>query len=79
MGGQQQGQLGNGTTGVAASTKTPGQVGVPPNNVTAVSAGTFHSLAVDNGRAIAWGSNASGQLGDGTNTARTSPVAVSVL
>jgi alpha-tubulin suppressor-like RCC1 family protein len=42
-----------------------------------VSAGGVHSLAVRaNGSAWAWGNNTSGRLGDGTVTARSSPVSV---
>jgi alpha-tubulin suppressor-like RCC1 family protein len=42
-----------------------------------VSAGNRHSLAVrTDGTAWAWGSNASGRLGDGTTTNRSSPVSV---
>jgi alpha-tubulin suppressor-like RCC1 family protein len=42
-----------------------------------ISAGSFHSLAVrTDGTAWAWGNNSSGQLGDGTTTARSSPVSV---
>ena len=37
--------------------------------------GYDHSLAVDSkGNVYVWGANASGQLGDGTTTNRTSPV-----
>jgi alpha-tubulin suppressor-like RCC1 family protein len=40
-----------------------------------ISAGYTHSLAVtEDGRVWAWGSNDSGQLGDGTQTQRNSPV-----
>jgi alpha-tubulin suppressor-like RCC1 family protein len=42
-----------------------------------VSGGQFHSLALRiNGTAWAWGLNSSGQLGDNTQTARSSPVSV---
>jgi alpha-tubulin suppressor-like RCC1 family protein len=42
-----------------------------------ISAGGNHSLAVrTDGTAWAWGRNSSGQLGDGTTTARSSPVSV---
>ncbi|PAB58052.1 RCC1 domain-containing protein [Anaeromicrobium sediminis] len=47
-------------------------------NPIAISAGRFHSLAIDsNNRAWAWGRNDNGQLGDGTNTDSNIPVQVS--
>jgi alpha-tubulin suppressor-like RCC1 family protein len=45
--------------------------------VSSVSGGSAHSLAVLlNGTVEAWGGNSSGQLGDGTNTERHSPIPV---
>jgi alpha-tubulin suppressor-like RCC1 family protein len=42
-----------------------------------LAAGAEHSLAVKrDGTLWAWGGNASGQLGDGTTTARRSPIRV---
>ncbi len=47
------------------------------SSATDVSAGYFHSCAVDNlGTGKCWGSNSSGQLGDNTTTNRHVPVAV---
>jgi len=47
--------------------------------VTAISAGDSHSLAVmSNGTVRAWGSNSTGQLGDGSSTERTSPVRIAL-
>jgi alpha-tubulin suppressor-like RCC1 family protein len=48
--------------------------------VTRIAAGPTHSLALktdgtDSGTLWVWGANGSGQLGDGTTTARTTPVA----
>ena len=46
-------------------------------NVTAVAAGSWHSLAVRaDGSLWAWGMNWKGEVGDGTNTARGRPVPV---
>jgi alpha-tubulin suppressor-like RCC1 family protein len=48
--------------------------------VSGVAGGSAHSLAVKaDGNVWAWGSNAYGQLGDGTTTDRLSPVAVAGL
>lgn len=68
------GQLGDGTTGDRRLTP----VAVSGlSGVTGVAAGTYHSLAVRfDGVVWAWGSNLSGQLGDGTLTQRPTPVYV---
>jgi alpha-tubulin suppressor-like RCC1 family protein len=71
------GQLGNGTTnnGELLPVAVSGVSGV-----TAISAGSVHSLAVlTGGTAMAWGGNKSGQLGNGTTTNSDVPVAVSGL
>ncbi|MCW3101788.1 MAG: repeat-containing protein [Bacteroidetes bacterium] len=48
------------------------------SGVSLLRAGEFHSLALKtDGTVWSWGKNASGQLGDGTATSRTSPVQVS--
>lgn len=69
------GQLGSGASGSTASRSTP-EVIAGLSNVTNISAGTSHSLAVSNGVVMAWGRNTYRQLGDGTNTTRTTPVQV---
>jgi alpha-tubulin suppressor-like RCC1 family protein len=69
------GQLGDGTL---AYRLTPAAVSAPPGvSFAAVAAGYGFSVALSStGAAYAWGSNSSGQLGDGTLTRRTTPVAV---
>lgn len=69
------GQLGDGTKDNRA---TPDAVELPDDAViTQAAVGGWHSLAVtDDGRALAWGQNVFGQVGDGTNTSRQTPVAV---
>jgi alpha-tubulin suppressor-like RCC1 family protein len=70
------GELGNGTT---TNSTTPVAVSAPATSgITAIAAGAFHSLAVTStGAVLAWGRNVSGELGNGTNTDSTTPVAVS--
>ena len=76
------GQLGDGTSGVGVDKSTPVQVKGPGGNgyltdVVAVAAGYNHSMALKtDGSVWAWGFNIYGQLGDGTNTNRTTPVQV---
>jgi alpha-tubulin suppressor-like RCC1 family protein len=71
------GQLGNPTT---AGSSIPVAVSLASGTtVTAIAAGANHSLAVNStGQALAWGNNANGQLGNGTTTASSTPVAVSL-
>jgi alpha-tubulin suppressor-like RCC1 family protein len=69
-----QGQLGDGT---ATSRRSPVSVVGGFSNWTAVSAGRYHSLGTRaDGTVWAWGLNGQGRLGDGTITARSSPVSV---
>ena len=63
------GQLGNGMTGTGtapAFSTTPIAVPTLTSGVTAVAAGAFHTLAVMNGAAYAFGFNAYGELGNPT-------------
>lgn len=74
------GQLGDGNTTSPVTTPVavlgPGGTGTL-TNITAVSGGQSHTLALRNdGTVWAWGSNSNGQLGDGTTTSRLSPVQV---
>ncbi|WP_018219638.1 RCC1 domain-containing protein [Salinispora pacifica] len=69
------GQVGDGTT---TNRSTPIAVNMPTGTtITTVVAGTGHSLAVTSaGTMLAWGYNSAGQLGDGTTTDSSTPVAV---
>ena len=70
------GQLGNGRSGAARN--TPMAVS-NLGGVKSVKAGCHHSLALKrDGTVRAWGYNAFGQLGDGTNSRRTAPVKVKI-
>jgi alpha-tubulin suppressor-like RCC1 family protein len=61
------GQLGDGTaSGIRLNNPTPSAV-VGASNIVAISAGTFHSLALkSDGTLLSWGDDDYGQLGDGT-------------
>ncbi len=68
------GQLGNDTQ---TSSRTPVPVSGLTGTVTAVAAGSSHTVALmSDGTVKAWGSNSSGQLGDGTYNNRLTPVTV---
>ena len=72
------GQLGDGTTTmrtIPVAVNTSGALA--GKTVTAIAAGTSHSIArTSDGKVFAWGYNGFGQLGDGSTTTRTTPVAV---
>ncbi len=71
-----QGELGNGNT---TNSSTPVAVtGLPSSDpVITIAAGDEHSLALTaSGALYAWGYNADGQLGDGSTTDSSTPVAV---
>src|SRR5207247_1427933 len=69
------GELGNGST---TSSSVPVAVTAPGLTFTAVSAGGCHTCGVTpSGAVYCWGSNAYGQLGNGSTTSSSVPVAVS--
>jgi alpha-tubulin suppressor-like RCC1 family protein len=70
-GGNARGQLGNGST---VDSGTPVRVGTGVERWTAVAVGRLDSCGLQaDGGLWCWGDNASGQLGDGTTTARSTP------
>jgi len=72
------GQLGIGTT--TASNRPAEVTALSGQGVSALQAGTYHSLALtESGTVYAWGRNNEGQLGDGSQTNRLTPVAVGGL
>jgi alpha-tubulin suppressor-like RCC1 family protein len=71
------GQLGRGSQ---AASNVPVDVVGLSSGVLAISTGEYHSCALTGaGAVLCWGGNFSGQLGDGTTTGRTTPVAVQGL
>ena len=69
------GQIGRGTTTASTGGLAIGVVGT--STWTAVSAGTFHTLAIrSDGSLWAWGGNSNGALGNNSTVDRSSPVRV---
>ncbi len=77
VGGNQYGQLGNGSSG--ADHSNPVDVVGLSTGVTALELGGDHSCAIVNGDVKCWGRNQVNQLGDGTSTDSSRPVLVSGL
>jgi alpha-tubulin suppressor-like RCC1 family protein len=59
------GQLGNGESDITQQSLTPVAVQGLSSSISAITCGSGHSCAISNGRALCWGSNSYGQLGDG--------------
>jgi len=72
-GGNDEGELGDGTT---TRRTTPVAVQNMGSGATAVAADGYHTCAIKSGALYCWGWNYEGELGDGTTTKRTTPVAV---
>jgi uncharacterized delta-60 repeat protein len=73
------GQLGTGTTTSSLTPVAVSGLGGPtgPANIVHLASGRSHSLALaEDGRIFAWGSNNSGQLGNGSTSATLFPVLV---
>ncbi len=73
------GQLGDGTTTNRTSPASISQGALPSGaTIRQVSTDIYHTCAIaSDNKAYCWGYNPNGQLGDGTTTSRTAPVAVS--
>src|SRR5438270_3879550 len=56
-----------------------GEKGAPAHRIRLAAAGSHACAILDDGTVACWGNNDYGQLGDGTFTTRTSPVAVTNL
>jgi len=77
-GANENGQLGNGTTNFSDASDSPSPVPTVglSSGVKAIAAGFSHACALNASNAVVcWGANASGQLGDGTASDRSVPVA----
>lgn len=66
-----------GAEGVGAGSTTP--IETVPSGVRAIALGGQHACALVDSGVTCWGSNDSGQLGNGTTTDSSTPVAVAGL
>ena len=74
------GQLGNGTRTLGTSNPYPRSVSELGSGIKAIAAGDTHTCALTTeGWVKCWGSNAYGQLGDGTTVSQLTPITVTGL
>ncbi|MDG1540350.1 MAG: S8 family serine peptidase [Candidatus Thalassarchaeaceae archaeon] len=70
------GQLGDGTS-IDSSSPIPTEMG--GKDALSISTGSYHTCAIMSDRTVrCWGDNWNGQIGDGTNTDRATPVEISI-
>jgi alpha-tubulin suppressor-like RCC1 family protein len=75
----QTGQIGDGALGTRTTPSRTSEITPPATtgNIKQFVSGAFHNCALrTDGAAYCWGNNSEAQMGDGTSTSRTSPVAV---
>lgn len=78
LGANSSGQLGNGVSGYSAGSNVPVAVSNADSGISAISTGDTHACAVDSGAVKCWGSNGSGQLGNGLKSYSATNTLVSV-
>ncbi len=64
------------TAGLGSVVATPQAALAASQGASAIEAGYTHSCAIESGKAYCWGDNSQGELGDGTTTGSSVPVAV---
>jgi len=70
------GQLGNSSTALSTVPVAVNTSWTAGAGLSSLTAGMYHTCIVASGKAYCWGDNANGQVGDGSTTDRTAPVAV---